>query len=80
MGKFDARSNEGAFIGYSNSSKAYRGFNKRTQCTTETVREIFDESGEVEKLKDQDELDFEELLQFHRDSVNVDQNSEGIFV
>jgi len=29
LGKFDARSDEGIFLGYSTQSKAYRCFNKR---------------------------------------------------
>ena len=31
LGKFDPRSDEGVFVGYSSSSKAYRMFIKRTQ-------------------------------------------------
>ena len=30
LGKFDAKSNVGIFLGYSSSSKAYRVFNKKT--------------------------------------------------
>lgn len=38
---------------------------------------IFEKFGELEKLKDQDKVEFEELFNFHRDGVNVDQNGEG---
>ena len=43
LGKFDARSDEGIFLGYSTSSKAYRIFNKRTQLVEESIHVIFDE-------------------------------------
>jgi transposase InsO family protein len=43
LGKFDARSDEGIFLGYSTSSKAYRIFNKRTQVVEESIHVIFDE-------------------------------------
>ena len=45
LGKFDPRSDEGVFVGYSSSSKAYRIFNKRTQCIEETIHVVFDEDG-----------------------------------
>ncbi|XP_070018189.1 uncharacterized protein [Nicotiana sylvestris] len=44
FGKFDAISNEGIFLGYSSQSKAYKIYNKRTQCVEESVHVIFDES------------------------------------
>lgn len=77
LDNFDIKSDEGVFVGYSSSNKAYRVFNKRTQCLEESVYVIIDDSGEVEKLKHQDEAEFEELLQFHKDSVNADQNNES---
>lgn len=52
LGKFDVRSDEGVFISYTNSSKAYRVFNKRIQCVEESVHVIFHDSGELKKVKD----------------------------
>ncbi|XP_070009864.1 uncharacterized protein [Nicotiana sylvestris] len=37
LGKFDAKSDEGIFLGYSSQSKAYKIYNKRTQCVEESV-------------------------------------------
>ena len=37
IGKFDSRSDEGIFLGYSDRSKAYRVFNKRTLVVEESV-------------------------------------------
>ena len=41
---FDSRSNEGIFLGYSSTSKAYRVYNKRTMKIMETVNVVIDES------------------------------------
>ena len=45
LGKFDPSSDEGVFVGYSSSRKAYRIFNKRTQCIEESIYVVFDEDG-----------------------------------
>ncbi|KAH9684787.1 hypothetical protein KPL70_013662 [Citrus sinensis] len=44
LGKFDPKSDVGIFLGYSNSSKAYRVYNKRTLVVEESMRVTFDES------------------------------------
>ena len=44
MGKFDSRSDEGIFLGYSSTSKAYRVYNKRTIKVTKIVNVVIDES------------------------------------
>ena len=46
LGKFDARSDEGIFVGYSVHSKAYRIYNKRTKSIEESIHVIFDESND----------------------------------
>ncbi|XP_075101652.1 uncharacterized protein LOC142177089 [Nicotiana tabacum] len=46
LGKFDAKSDEEIFLGYSSQSKAYKVYNKGTQCVEESVHVIFDESHE----------------------------------
>ena len=43
LGKFDPRSDEAIFLGYSLVSKAYRVFNKRTRKIEESVHVVFDE-------------------------------------
>lgn len=37
LGKFDARADEGIFLGYSSKSKAYKCFNKRLHKIVESV-------------------------------------------
>ena len=58
LGKFDPRSDEAVFLGYSSHSKAYKVFNKRTLCVEESVHVLFDESNSLVKNDAQDE-DFE---------------------
>ncbi|KAH9657663.1 CCHC-type domain-containing protein [Citrus sinensis] len=44
LSKFDPKSDVGIFLGYSNSSKAYRVYNKRTLVVEESMHVTFDES------------------------------------
>src|SRR5438270_7138602 len=43
LDKFDSRSDEGIFLGYSTRSKAYRIFNKNTSSIEESLHVRFDE-------------------------------------
>ncbi|KAJ9561765.1 hypothetical protein OSB04_006925 [Centaurea solstitialis] len=45
LGKFDSKSDDRRFLGYSSISKTYRVFNKRRQTIEETIHVKFDESG-----------------------------------
>ena len=56
MGKFDFRSDEGIFLGYSSTNKAYRVYNKRTMKVMETVNVVIDESLDSCSEKDIEEL------------------------
>nr|GFD21444.1 hypothetical protein [Tanacetum cinerariifolium] len=49
LGKFDAKRDEGYFIGYSMSSKAFRVFNKRTKKVEENMHADFLENKLIEK-------------------------------
>ncbi|KAH9744000.1 hypothetical protein KPL70_003507 [Citrus sinensis] len=44
LGQFDPKSDVGIFLGYSNSSKAYRVYNKRTLVLEESMHVTFDET------------------------------------
>ena len=46
VGKFDSWSDEGIFLGYSSTSKAYWLYNKRTMKVMETVNVVIDESSD----------------------------------
>ena len=43
LGKFDSKADEGIFLGYSQTSKTYRIYNKRTKTIEESVHVKFDE-------------------------------------
>lgn len=47
LGKFDPKSDEGIFLGYSTNSRAYRVFNKRTETVMESINVVIDDD-EVE--------------------------------
>nr|GEW65769.1 hypothetical protein [Tanacetum cinerariifolium] len=49
LGKFEAKGDEGYFIGYSMSSKAFRVFNKRTMRVKENLHVEFLENKAIEK-------------------------------
>ena len=51
--KFDAKSNEGIFLGYSTNSQAYRVFNKRTKTVIKSINvEVDDAITKVEMVDD----------------------------
>ena len=53
LGKFDAKSDEGIFLGYSTTSQAYKVFNKRTKTVMESINvEIDDAITKVEMVDD----------------------------
>ena len=52
LGKFDAKSDEGIFLGYSLQSKAFRIYNKRTMIIEESIHVSFDESNAILPRKD----------------------------
>ena len=56
VGKFDSRSDEGIFLGYSSTSKAYRVYNKRTMKIIETVNVVIDKSSDSGSEKGIEEL------------------------
>ena len=55
MGKFDFRSDEEIFLGYSSTSKTYQVYNKRTKKVMETVNIVIDEALEsgYEKISEE---------------------------
>ena len=42
--KFDAKSDEGIFLGYSTNSRAYRVYNKRTKMVMESINVVIDDT------------------------------------
>ena len=63
LGKFDPKSNVGIFLGYSNSSKGYRVYNKNTLVVEESMHVTFDESNPSSTEKVVVDNDVDEDLQ-----------------
>ena len=61
LGKFDAKSDEGIFLGYSSISKAFRIFNKRTLIIEESIHVVFNEISEIRKNNFDDDVNFDSL-------------------
>ena len=76
LNKFDAKSDEGIFLGYSISSKAYRVFNKRTLVVEESVHVIFDETNDKSSRKE-DVLDDDVDLQRMENLILKDAPSKN---
>jgi len=72
LGKFDPRSDEARFLGYSSHSKAYKVFNKRTLCVEESVHVLFDETN---PLVENDAQDEEYKLGLAKRDLLLSQNS-----
>ena len=74
--KFDPRSDEGVFVGYSSSSKAYKIFNKRTQCIEESIHVVFDEYGSLKNDRSNNDDDVMKLFKSKKtegDEADADQ-------
>ena len=56
VGKFNSRSNEGIFLGYSSTSKTYRVYNKRTMKVMEIMNVVIDECSDSSSEKGIEEL------------------------
>jgi len=80
LGKFDPRSDEAIFHGYSSHSKAYKVFNNRTLCVEESVHVLFDEFNSLIENDAQDEnfelgLAKKDFLPTHEESKNSQEGS-----
>jgi len=52
LGKFNAKSDEGIFLGYSLNGKAFRMYNKRTVIIEEFIHVAFDETNPIRPRKE----------------------------
>ncbi|XP_072072112.1 uncharacterized protein [Arachis hypogaea] len=72
LGKFDPKTHEGIFLGYSTNSKAYRVYNKNSKTVEETMHVTFCESNSVPSVFIDDSPGFE--VQVPKNSETVPQN------
>ncbi|KAH9783348.1 Integrase catalytic domain-containing protein [Citrus sinensis] len=78
LGKFDPKSDVGIFLGYSNSSKAYRVYNKRTLVVEESMHVTFDETNPSSTEKVIVDDNAEEEQQEEASNDNQEDASPGI--
>ncbi|XP_031090921.1 uncharacterized protein LOC115995913 [Ipomoea triloba] len=73
-GNFDAKSDEGIFLGYSTQSKAYRVFNKRTKSIVESTNVVVDDHVS-QKRDDEDEEAQEKTTCLRETSKKGEENA-----
>ncbi|KAG5528763.1 hypothetical protein RHGRI_029433 [Rhododendron griersonianum] len=80
LGKFDSRSDEGIFLGYSIDSRAFRVYNKRTQNVMESINVVVDENPLIETdngINDLNEPLFEQAMDDVPDSSSNDNEQDN---
>ncbi|GJU02645.1 retrovirus-related pol polyprotein from transposon TNT 1-94 [Tanacetum coccineum] len=77
LGKFDAKADDGYFLGYSFVSKAFRVFNTRRQQVEETYHVTFDESMEAIRFTNTlvDEIGIDDSSRYPPDEFQEDDPS-----
>ncbi|GJT30548.1 retrovirus-related pol polyprotein from transposon TNT 1-94 [Tanacetum coccineum] len=77
LGKFDAKADDGYFLGYSSISKAFRVYNTRRQQIEETYHVTFDESMEAINFTNTsvDELGIDDSSRYPPDEFQEDDPS-----
>ena len=78
LGKFDSKADEGIFLGYSTSSKAYRIFNKRTLVVEESMHVVSYESNSLDPRKNICSVDDDvgELVEINAQEKNASKPLE----
>ncbi|GJX62072.1 retrovirus-related pol polyprotein from transposon TNT 1-94 [Tanacetum coccineum] len=77
LGKFDAKADDGYFLGYSSVSKAFRVYNIRRQQIEETYHVTFDESTEAIRFTNTsvDEIGIDDFSRYPPDEFQEDDPS-----
>jgi len=73
--KFDAKAQRGIFLGYSERSKAYKGYNSETLCVKESMHVKFDDKEHGNETPEQDESFAD--IQVTEDTLEPDQTEES---
>ena len=78
-GKFEAKSDEMIFVGYSSTSKAFRVYNRSTRAITESINVSFDEKGDMASESSRSEPVLTGVRvseQLHSSAIQNDQASD----
>ena len=71
LGKCDAKSNVGIFLGYSSSSKSYRVFNKKIMVVEESIHVVFYESNN--SLNGRESVDDDVGIDFSKGRLQIEE-------
>ncbi|XP_075080513.1 uncharacterized protein LOC142166012 [Nicotiana tabacum] len=80
LGKFDLRSDEGIFLGYSLNSRSFRVHNKRTLCVKESVHVIFNKKNPLsqKRIITGDEDQAQEIQETSKSQKSTDKSDATI--
>ena len=76
LGKFDAKSGVGIFLGYSTSSKAFKVFKKRTMVVEEFIHVIFYESNN--SLQERESFNDDSGLETSMGKLKIESNKKKL--
>jgi len=81
LGKFDAKADEGVFLGHATQSHAYRVYNKRLMTMEESMHVVFDETNpklqdHVPKIADEEETTLKKKSVAELESATRNQSAE----
>ena len=78
LGKFDAKSDEGIFLGYSSNSKTFIMYNKRTMIIEESIHVVFYETNPIRPRKAKEMEMMKNLKLMKLKQVQIFQESEEL--
>ena len=76
LGKFESKSEEGIFLGYSSKSRAYRVYILSSKCMVKSINVIVDDLGSKSRECDQDRLDMSKNIELIEEKSKDEKLSE----
>ena len=76
LGKFESKSEEGIFLGYSSKSRAYRVYILSSKCMVESINVIVDDLGSRSRECDDDRIDVSKEIELIEEKSQDEKLSE----
>ena len=73
LGKFESKSEEGIFLGYSSKIRAYRVYILSSKCMVESINVIVDDLGSRSRECDEDKIDVSKEIELIKEKIE-DEN------
>ena len=77
LGKFESKSEEGIFLGYSSKSRAYRVYILSSKCMVESINMIVDDLGSRSRESDEDIIDVSKDIKVMEEKSKDEKLSEN---